>query len=134
MKPLLFVLLLLVGSPVAADQDERSVEVLRFDCRTDTTRHEITLFGNGTIRVRDGLIDREWMGLAELGSDERQGFVNRLAGEDLSESASPEKGVEGAWVEPATCASSSRAKPVQAYRFGALRPALAQPLPGGAHR
>src|SRR5262249_31989544 len=51
----------------AAADDARSVEIVRYDCVTDTTRHEITLFGNGTIRVRDGLIKHEWMGLAELG-------------------------------------------------------------------
>jgi hypothetical protein len=122
MKHLLFALLLLAGSPLAADQDERSVEVLRYDCRTDTTRHEITFFGNGTLRVREGLIDREWMGLAELGSDEREGFLNRLAGEDLSESRNPEKGVDGAWVETCDLRLQLPGKPVQTYRFGHYDP------------
>ena len=83
----------------AQEQDKRSIEVVRYDCTTDTTRREVTLFANGTVRVREGWIGNEWMGLTELGPDELQGFLNRLAGEDLSESRNPEKGVEGAWIE-----------------------------------
>ncbi|HEX4966495.1 MAG TPA: hypothetical protein VF173_37145 [Thermoanaerobaculia bacterium] len=102
--------------------DDRTVEIVRYDCLTDTTRHEITLFGNGTIRVRDGLIKHEWMGLSELGPDELQAFLNRLTGEDLGESTSPEKGVEGSWVEQCELRLQLPGKPLATFRFGHYDP------------
>jgi len=114
-------LALMLAVPCAA-VDDRSFEIVRYDCLTDTTRHEITLFGNGTIRVRDGLIKHEWMGLAELGPDELQGFLNRLSEEDLSQSASPEKGVEGNWVERCELRLQLPGKSLKTFRFGHYDP------------
>jgi hypothetical protein len=116
----LCVLAVLVVPPAAAD--DRSVELVRFDCTTETTRRETTLFGNGTIRLRDGQIGNEWMGLAELGPDELQAFVNRFLGEDLSESPNPEKGVEGAWIERCELRLRLPGRPLQTYRFGHYDP------------
>ncbi|HEY7216268.1 MAG TPA: hypothetical protein VIC28_16720, partial [Thermoanaerobaculia bacterium] len=98
-RPLVLVILSILSVLSAATADDRSVELVRYDCTTDLTRREMTLFANGTIRVREGQIGNEWMGLVELGPDELQAFVNRFLGEDLSESPNPEKGVEGAWIE-----------------------------------
>lgn len=112
---------LMLAVPCAA-VDDRSFEIIRYDCLTDTTRHEITLFGNGTIRVRDGLIKHEWMGLAEMGPDELQGFVNRLSEEDLSQSANPEKGVEGNWVERCELRLQLPGKGLKTFRFGHYDP------------
>jgi hypothetical protein len=119
-SPLLGILVILFVLPATAD--DRSLELVRYDCTTDTTRREITLFGNGTIRVRDGQIGNEWMGLAELGPDELQAFVNRFLGEDLSESPNPEKGVEGAWVERCELRLRLPGRPLQTYRFGQYDP------------
>lgn len=115
-----FMLLLLAALPARAD--DRSVEIVRFDCRTETTRREVTLFANGTIRLWDGLIGSEWMGLAELGPDELQGFINRLAGEDLSEARDPEKGVEGAWIERCELRLQLPGRALQTYHFGHYDP------------
>jgi hypothetical protein len=112
---------LMLAAPCAA-VDDRSFEIVRYDCLTDTTRHEITLFGNGTVRVRDGLIKHEWMGLAEMGPDELQGFVNRLSEEDLTQSASPEKGVEGNWVERCELRLQLPGKGLKTFRFGHYDP------------
>src|SRR5262245_27771787 len=114
-------LLLLLAVPLAR-ADDRSIEIVRFDCRTETTRREMTLFANGTIRLRDGLIGSEWMGLAELGPDELQGFLNRLAGENLSEVRDPEKGVEGAWVERCELHLSLPEQALRTYHFGHYDP------------
>ena len=114
--------LLLAIVPAVGAADDRSTEVVRYDCLTDTTRREITLFGNGTVRVRDGLIKHEWMGLAELGPDELQGFLNRLAGEDLSESQSPEQGVQGTWIERCELRLRLPGKPLKTFRFGHYDP------------
>ncbi len=62
------------------------------------------------------------MGLTELGPDELQGFLNRLAGEDLSESRNPERGVEGAWIERCELKLQLAGKPLQTYHFGHYDP------------
>jgi len=117
-----FVLVVLAVPAVLSTPDDRSLEVVRYDCTTDLTRREVTLFGNGTIRLRDGQIGNEWMGLTELGPDELQGFLNRLAGEDLSESRNPERGVEGAWIARCELRLQLPGKPLQTYRFGHYDP------------
>jgi len=121
MRPFL-VLAIPVVLAVLPTADDRSVELLRYDCTTDLTRREVTLFGNGTIRLRDGQIGNESMGLTELGPDELQGFLNRLRGEDLSESRNPEKGVEGAWIERCELRLQLPGRPLQTYRFGHFDP------------
>src|SRR5262249_19855434 len=43
------------GAPLPVPpSSERSIEVLRLDCASKIGRREVTLFGNGTIRLRDG--------------------------------------------------------------------------------
>jgi hypothetical protein len=118
--PVLVVLFVLAVLPATAD--DRSTEVVRYDCTTERTRREITLFANGTVRLRDGQIGNESMGLAELGPDELQGFLNRLAGEDLSESRSPERGVEGAWIERCDLRLQLPGQPLRSYHFGHYDP------------
>ena len=86
--------LLLLATP-AARADDRSTEVLRYDCVTDLARREMTLFANGTIRLRKGQIGNEWMGLAELSPDKMQAFLNRLSGEDLCGREEPREGARG---------------------------------------
>jgi hypothetical protein len=116
------VLLLATPPLLAEEQDLRSIEIVRYDCTTDTTRRELTLFANGTVRLREGWIGNEWMGLTELGPDELQAYLNRLAGEDLSESPNPEKGVEGAWIERCELRLQLSGKPLKTYRFGHYDP------------
>jgi hypothetical protein len=82
-----------------APPSDRVVEVLRLDCANRLGRREVTLFGNGTIRLRDGPIGKEWMGLAELDPDELKGTLRRLGQEDLSDAADLPRGVAGDWVE-----------------------------------
>ncbi len=113
-------ILLLAALP--AQGDDRSTEILRYECRTDVSRRETTLFANGTIRLRKGQIGNEWMGLAELAPDKLQGFVNRLAGEDLAESKSPDKGPEGAWIEHCELRLQLPGKDLQTYHFGQYDP------------
>ena len=121
---LLILPLVLTALPALAaeDRDNRSIEVVRYGCTTDRTRREVTLFANGTIRLREGWIGDEWMGLTELGPDELQAFLNRLGGEDLSESRNPERGVEGAWIEQCELRLQLAEKPLQIYHFGHYDP------------
>jgi hypothetical protein len=102
--------------------DDRSTEILRYECRTDVARRETTLFANGTVRMRRGRIGDEWMGLAELAPDKLQGFLNRLEGEDLSQIKSPDPGPEGSWIERCELRLQLPGKDLQAYRFGQYDP------------
>jgi hypothetical protein len=113
-------ILLLAALP--AQGDDRSTEILRYECRTDVARRETTLFANGTIRLRKGQIGNDKMGLAELAPDKLQGFINRLAGEDLSESKSPDKGPEGAWIEHCELRLQLPGKDLQTFQFGQYDP------------
>jgi hypothetical protein len=87
------------AAPSGAAPSNRSLEVLRLDCASRLGRREVTLFGNGTIRLRDGPIGKEWMGLAELGPEELQGTLRRLGEEDLSDASHLPQGVVGEWIE-----------------------------------
>lgn len=119
MKILLgFALVLLALPALGAPVDLRSVEVLRLDCANELGRREVTLFGNGTVRLRDGAPGKELMGLAELNPDEMQGAVNRLKGEDLSEAKRLPKGIEGVWIEKCMLALQLPDQPIQVFHFG----------------
>lgn len=81
------------------DRDPRSVMVLRFECTSALGRREVTLFGNGTVRLWDGPPGEEEMLLGELEPEELDGVLARLDEEDLSEAPAEYHGVEGEWVE-----------------------------------
>lgn len=99
------VLLLLVGpgssARVPAVEDERSAVLLERVCASELSRQELTLFANGTVRLRETLPDEEepQMYLGELTPDELRTYVRRLQEEDLGEVESAARGPEGAWVE-----------------------------------
>jgi hypothetical protein len=113
---LLLTLLMMAGLPAAAS--DRTTEVVRYDCANDLGRREVTLFGNGTVRLRDGLRDQEAMGLAELDPDELAGALRRLAGEDLSEVRSLPTGVDGSWVEQCKLDLALPGSAARRYEFG----------------
>jgi hypothetical protein len=94
-----FAALLLALALPASAADPRSIETLRLDCSNSLGRREVTLFANGTIRLRDGKPGEELIGLSELGPSEYQGFVERLKAESLAEVDRLVQGVEGEWVE-----------------------------------
>ncbi|MEM7584921.1 MAG: hypothetical protein AAF560_16125 [Acidobacteriota bacterium] len=66
----------ILAEPVAAD--DRSTEVLRYACSNQLGRRDITLFANGTVRLRQGLWDDQEMRLDELLSEELSSYLNRL--------------------------------------------------------
>jgi hypothetical protein len=110
------------GSPTPSN---RSLEVLRLDCANHLGRREVTLFGNGTIRLRDGPIGKEWMGLAELNPDELQGTLRRLEQEDLADATDLPAGVAGDWVEKCDLVLELPGRKRQKVFFGRYDP---QPL------
>lgn len=118
-QPLLVLtLLLLAGTAAAQIPSDRSVEILRYGCANSLGRREVTLFGNGTVRLRDGAPGKEAMGLDELGPDEFQGAVNRLQAEDLSEVRPSERGIDGEWIERCELVLGLPGRPLQIFHFG----------------
>ncbi len=83
----------------ATATDPRSRVLLASDCRTETARREVTLFANGTIRIRTGRGATREMRLAELGRSELEAYVARLDEIEFDDLASSSPGLEGDWVE-----------------------------------
>jgi hypothetical protein len=111
-------LLAFVTAP-AGPRDPRDIEVVRYECHNDLGRREVTLFENGTIRVRDGETGKTpLMGLAELGPEEMRGFLKRFDGEDLSEIKSLPPGLDGSWVEKCELRLDLPKSTPHVYRFG----------------
>lgn len=96
--------------------DPRSTILLLYGCRSDAGRQEVTLFADGTVRLREvrapgaqadteGVetekagTGAETMELYELDPDSLEAYRARLADEDLSEVDMERNPVDGAWVE-----------------------------------
>jgi hypothetical protein len=73
--------------------------LLRRDCRSTIARQEVTLFGNGTVRLRSGPLGEERMLLIEVTRDEVESLVAAVRGEDFAEAGAGSAGPEGDWVE-----------------------------------
>ena len=112
------VLLLAALPSPAQDASDRVVEVVRYECANELGRREVTLFGNGTIRLRDGEIGKEAMGLSELGPQELDGFLNRLREVDLTRLDRLERGVEGSWIERCELVLHLPGGELQVFHFG----------------
>ncbi len=96
----------------------RSFEVLRLDCASTLGRREVTLFGNGTIRLRDGPLGKEWMGLAELGPDDLDDVLHRLGELELPDSMGLPQGVMGDWIEKCDLVVELPGKTRRKFFFG----------------
>lgn len=86
-------------APRAVDPYDRSIERLRYECYSTLGRREITLFANGTVRVREGLKTSPTMSLGELGREQLDDYLARLRDIDLKETDADSTGVGGEWVE-----------------------------------
>lgn len=80
-------------------RDLRSTVLLRYECASDIGRREVTLFANGTVRLREGPPGEEEMQLGELDPVALEGFMTRLDGEDLEGLRGDHRNVDGDWVE-----------------------------------
>jgi len=115
---------LVVGLVAAAEMpqsdaaDPRSEEVLREECLSSIDRREVTLFGNGTIRLRQGPRGHETMRLAEIARDEVDALREILLALDLTETDPVETGIEGAWVERCTLVLPAGAARERRYSYG----------------
>ncbi|HVS01486.1 MAG TPA: hypothetical protein VMT16_01840, partial [Thermoanaerobaculia bacterium] len=64
---------------------DRSHAVYDLTCASELGRRQVTLFANGTIRLRDQVGKIAEMRLGELTRGELEGYLRRMAEEDLSE-------------------------------------------------
>lgn len=91
------------GAPEAVlpPRDPREVVILREDCRGALSRRELTLFANGTLRVREsGAGDAApGMVLHELDRARTARFLERLAAMELDDTPSPPNAPTGEWTE-----------------------------------
>jgi hypothetical protein len=95
--------LAMAGLPlVAAEVNPESLrtwEIVRRDCRNSISRQEVTLFGNGTLRLKLRYEDKDEMHLAEMPPEDVEAFIRRLEAEDLSEVPENRDEVLGTFVE-----------------------------------
>lgn len=96
----------------------RSRQLLRLDCGSNLGRREITLFANGTVRLREGPPGEEAMGLGELGPAELEGYLRRFAAEDLSEAELLGPEVRGLWIERCTLDLALPDRPARSWQYG----------------
>ena len=124
----LFLALALTASPPSATpvggDSGRGEVVLRLDCRSSLGRREVTLFANGTVRLRDGAPAAERMSLGELG---RRNATRYCDGSRRSTSrvAQVRNSASGDWVEKCELHLMLRCRPNGGCKLRALR----QPRP-----
>ncbi|MCP3962710.1 MAG: hypothetical protein GY719_33140 [bacterium] len=92
-----------VFGPGAVAGDDRSTELLRYQCSSALGRRDVTLFANGTVRLRQGLWEEQEMYLDELLREELSSYVAQLR--EIQASRSPAatdlaaRLPDGEWVE-----------------------------------
>jgi hypothetical protein len=119
MSLLAFAVVALALAEPSPPSSAKSQVLLRYECRNDLGRREITLFGNGTVRLREGLKEDPVMTLGELSPAELEGFLARLAAEDLSEVPSEtDNALDGAWIESCRLELSLPSTATRRYGFG----------------
>lgn len=110
--------LVLLGAWSLAAQSPRTVELVRRDCQTTAVGQEVTLFANGTLRLRHRLQAEESLKLTELDPLETEALVRRLSEEDLSEVDEGRAEVRGDLVEACRIELRLPERPTRVFRFG----------------
>ncbi len=82
-----------------ASEDPRTQVVLESECRTVASQRQLTLFANGTLRLRDGEGATRTMRLVELGNSETEAYVARLSEIAFDDLAPQSRGLQGDLVE-----------------------------------
>lgn len=86
-------------------RDPRSVDLFYYGCADELHRRDVTLFANGTLRLRQGAPDAPEMQLEEIGPVELRGHLNRLlrirASHDFPDQMHLDGSLGGRWID--TC-------------------------------
>jgi hypothetical protein len=105
------------GSSAEPGISERSLERLRFDCASEIGRRDLTLFANGTLRLREGPPGIERMWLQELPPDRLRAYLNRLAEPARRETPPANTTASGEWVERCVLELRLEGRPYERYQF-----------------
>jgi hypothetical protein len=114
-------LLLLALATVPAEgqgEDPRARVLVREDCSSTIGRREVTLFANGTVRLREGPPGQEAMKLGEVGAEDVAAFLRRISEQDLSETDARGDAPGGAWVESCLLALDLPERDPLRFRYG----------------
>lgn len=129
MTRLLVLLLILLtaapadAAPAAGRRDARSTEILRYGCGSELGRREITLFANGTVRLREGAWEAQELHLDEITPEALEDNLRVLRGvysdRELDSIREPvAQGPGGVWIRQCEVflALPEHAEPLR-YRF-----------------
>ena len=107
--------------PLAADA--RSTELLRYECSNELGRRDVTLFANGTVRLREGLWENQALYLDELLSEELASYLARfeevLASADRRTTDLAVNVPSGSWVDACEIRLALPGREPVAYDFSA---------------
>ncbi len=117
----------------------RSTEVVRLNCESEVARREITLFGNGTVRLREKAVAQDQLQRSRLGAQVAPGegelrmylgeldpemfsfYLDRLRQEDLSEVDDRPGGMDGTivgeWVDECSLRVALPGRPPRTFVF-----------------
>lgn len=100
--------------------DRRSHEQVRYDCSAGELSRTVSLFANGTVRIRDTGGATPGMRLAELAPEELVAFQNRIVEIDLAEVESRVRGPSSATLEQCLLRLELESGEVREYRFARI--------------
>ena len=91
-------------TPGAGAEDRRTTEILSYSCGSEFGRREITLFANGTLRLREGPWHDQKLYLDELAPEAVEENLRLLRSVDLERVTTrirlpSENGLTGRWIE-----------------------------------
>jgi len=91
-----------LGAGTGAGADKRSTVRFEYSCESDLGGRDVTLFANGTVRLREGPWDHRELYLDELLPEELESTLRRLEdihrGADRRSTSLPTAVAEGGWV------------------------------------
>ncbi|MEM7482451.1 MAG: hypothetical protein AAF481_14845 [Acidobacteriota bacterium] len=97
--PVILVALLSGAASAAGEGSLQGTERVRLDCRSDLQRRDLTLFANGTVRLKEGPPGEEKMALGEVSPSEVEEYLRLLSEVETSEAAIGTAGPGGDWVD-----------------------------------
>ncbi len=102
-RPLCALLAALTLGPLPLAADDRSTELLHYGCSSALSRRDVTLFANGTVRLRQGPLDAQELYLDELLPEELGSYIAQLRAIQAAAVTSavdlPANAPSGEWVE-----------------------------------
>lgn len=113
------------AAQVERPRDARSTEILAYVCGSEFARRDVTLFANGTVRLREGPWDGAVMYLEEIGPEAVEEKIRVLRGilseRDVMKIEEPfQEGARGSWTERCEMRLDLPGEKPFAYRFTSL--------------